>query len=74
MTVRPATPGESLPVVLACHQTITAEGEALRAALADFSAGQHPGSPQELAGRLVLSMLQRPAHLHRPADSARPAG
>jgi hypothetical protein len=52
MTVRPAAPEESLPeLVLASQRMITEEGDALRAALADFSASPQPGCPQELDGK-----------------------
>jgi hypothetical protein len=52
MTVRPATPRKSLPdLVLVAHRLVTEEGDALRAALADFSASPQPGCPHQLDSR-----------------------
>lgn len=52
MTVRPSTPEESLPeLVHVCGQMLTDEGDALRAALEEFSASPRPGCPQELDGK-----------------------
>jgi len=51
MTVRPASPGESLPeLVIASQQVVIQEAEALRGALDEFSSAPQPGCPRELDG------------------------